>query len=91
MRVVNNLTKPGDVRRVDLASDIVRVQTADGQERVYRLSSELTVTCAWCGRVMGKKDGNGQSGITHSICLECSAKTLCNSDRNKSPSISRST
>ena len=83
MRVVNNLTKPGDVRRVDLASDIVRVQTADGQERVYRLSSELTVTCAWCGRVMGKKEGNGQSGITHSICPECSVKTFAESETQK--------
>ena len=83
MRVVNNLTKPGDIRRVDLASDIVRVQTADGQERVYRLSSELTVTYAWCGRVMGKKDGNGQSGITYSICPECTAKTLAECEAPK--------
>ena len=40
MRVVNKLTKPGDIRRVDLTPDFVRVQTSDGQERVYRLVPE---------------------------------------------------
>ncbi len=35
MRVVNNLTKPGDIRRVDLNPDTVRVLLADGTERVY--------------------------------------------------------
>ena len=42
MRVVNKLTKPGKIRRVDLNPDIVRIQTADGQDRVYRLVSEYT-------------------------------------------------
>jgi len=37
MRVVNKLTKPGDIRRVDLMPDTVRVQTSDGQDRLYRL------------------------------------------------------
>ena len=75
MRVVNKLTKPGDIRRVDLMPDTVRIQTSDGQERLYRLSTELTSVCAWCGKVLGKKEGNGQSGITHGICPECSTKT----------------
>jgi hypothetical protein len=35
MRVVNNLTKPGDIRRVDLTADTVRVVLADGTERLY--------------------------------------------------------
>ena len=39
MRVVNKLTKPGDIRRIDLTPDIVRVQTSDGQDRIYRLVS----------------------------------------------------
>jgi len=39
MRVVNNLTRPGGIRRVDLTPDTVRVQTSDGQDRVYRLTS----------------------------------------------------
>jgi len=42
MRVVNNLTKPGDIRRVDLMPDKVRIQTSDGQDRLYRLVSEYT-------------------------------------------------
>ena len=39
MRVVNNLTKPGDIRRVDLNPDIVRIQTHDGQDRIYKLAT----------------------------------------------------
>ena len=35
MRVVNKLTKPGDIRRVDLNLDTVRVVLANGTERVY--------------------------------------------------------
>jgi len=40
MRVVNRLTKPGGIRRVDLTPDTVRIQTRDGQDRVYRLIPE---------------------------------------------------
>lgn len=39
MRVVNKLTKPGDVCRIDLALDTVHVQTSDGYERIYRIVS----------------------------------------------------
>ena len=35
MRIVNNLTKPGDIRRIDLTSDTVRVVFANGTEKVY--------------------------------------------------------
>jgi len=75
MRVVNKLTKPGDIRRVDLTPDAVRVYTSDGQERLYRLSTdemasiEMTSIRAWCGEMPGKKEGNGQSGILHGIYL----------------------
>jgi len=44
MRVVNKLTKPGDIRRVDLMPDTVRVQMADGRDRIYRLTSEYCVS-----------------------------------------------
>jgi len=37
MIVINKLTKPGDIRRVDLMPDTVRIQTRDGQDRVYKL------------------------------------------------------
>jgi len=76
MMVVNKLTKPGGIRRVDLMPDTVRIQTRDGQDRVYRLSTEMTSICAWCGKVLGKKEGYGQSGITHGICPECASKIL---------------
>jgi hypothetical protein len=35
MIIVNKLTKPGDIRRVDLTPDTVRVVLQDGTERVY--------------------------------------------------------
>ncbi len=40
MIVINKLTKPGDIRRVELTLDTVRIQTHDGQERLYRLVNE---------------------------------------------------
>ncbi len=33
----------------------------------------ITVICAWCGRHLGIKDGDGQTGISHGICPECKA------------------
>lgn len=38
----------------------------DWQER-----GEIVVICAWCGKVMGKKPGLGQTGISHGMCDEC--------------------
>lgn len=35
MRVVNKLTKPGDIRRVDLNPDTVRVIFYDNTEKIY--------------------------------------------------------
>ncbi len=34
----------------------------------------LKVECAWCGKDMGEKDGQGEEGITHGICDECKAQ-----------------
>jgi len=31
----------------------------------------LKIVCAWCGKDMGEKDGEGVSGITHSIYPVC--------------------
>ena len=39
MRLVNRLASPGGIRRVDLAPDVVRIETSDGQNRVYKLVS----------------------------------------------------
>ena len=83
MRVINNLTKPGDIRRVDLTPDTVRVQTSDGQDRIYRISTEMAVSCSWCGKSLGKKEGNGQSGVTHGICPECADKTMTEYERGR--------
>lgn len=40
----------------------------------WRRLGEYIVMCAWCGKVIGKKNGQGQSGISHGMCPECSAK-----------------
>ena len=43
MRVVNKLTQPGNIRRVDIMPATVRIQTSDGQDRLYRLVSSADV------------------------------------------------
>jgi len=42
MRVINKLTEPGGIRRVDLMPDVVIVQTSDGQDRTYKLVPNST-------------------------------------------------
>ena len=34
----------------------------------------MKVICAWCGKDMGEKNGEGVKGISHSICEECLEK-----------------
>lgn len=34
----------------------------------------LKIVCAWCDRYMGERDGYGVTGVTHSICEQCSAE-----------------
>lgn len=34
----------------------------------------MKIVCAWCGRGMGEKDGEGIEGISHGICEECLSK-----------------
>lgn len=34
----------------------------------------LEIRCAWCDKFMGTKPGQGQTGVTHSICDECKGK-----------------
>jgi len=36
----------------------------------------IYIVCAWCNKAMGSKDGEGVSGVSHSICQECLAKVL---------------
>jgi hypothetical protein len=33
----------------------------------------MQVECAWCGRIVGEKDGLGRSGTTSGICEACFA------------------
>lgn len=76
MLVVNKLTKPGDIRRVDLEPDTVLVHLYGGKEKVYRLSTELKVVCAWCGKDMGNKPSQGVTGTSHGMCQECYNKNM---------------
>jgi CRISPR/Cas system-associated protein Cas10 (large subunit of type III CRISPR-Cas system) len=34
----------------------------------------LKITCAWCGKDCGTKDGQGVEGETSTICTECAKK-----------------
>jgi len=36
-----------------------------------RRGQGLKMVCAWCGKDMGEKEGEGIEGISHSICEEC--------------------
>jgi hypothetical protein len=36
----------------------------------------VIVECAWCGCIVGEKDGHGLSGITSGICGDCFATIL---------------
>lgn len=31
----------------------------------------MNITCAWCGKKLGEKDGQGVEGDSHSICDQC--------------------
>ena len=34
----------------------------------------MEVRCAWCGKSMGKVDGEGVEGVSHGMCEECLEK-----------------
>ena len=36
----------------------------------------MKIVCAWCGKDMGEKDGEGIEGTSHSICQNCLDKLL---------------
>jgi len=38
-----------------------------GKER----ATILKIICGWCGKDMGEKDGQGQTGITSGMCEQC--------------------
>jgi transposase-like protein len=36
----------------------------------------IKIECSYCKKDMGTKDGNGTTGVSHSICQECAEKIL---------------
>ena len=36
----------------------------------------MKVICAWCGKDLGSKEGNGIEGTSHSICDRCADKLV---------------
>ncbi len=36
----------------------------------------LTVICGKCKKYMGEKDGDGVTGVSHSMCEECWERTF---------------
>ena len=36
----------------------------------------LIVFCAWCGKALGTKDGEGVAGVSHGICPDCARRFL---------------
>ncbi len=34
----------------------------------------MKIRCAWCGKDMGEKDGEGVEGVSHSVCEDCYEK-----------------
>ena len=34
----------------------------------------MKIVCAWCGKDMGEKDGEGIEGISHGVCEQCLKK-----------------
>jgi hypothetical protein len=57
-------------------------ERADGREPVAaEPHTTLRIVCAWCGVVMGFKDGQGTTGDTHSCCPACLERQLAEVDR----------
>ncbi len=38
--------------------------------------TSLEVRCCVCGKLLGWKDGQGQTGVSHGFCETCAAKML---------------
>ena len=37
-------------------------------------SGKIKIICAWCGKEMGEKEGEGIEGISHGMCNKCAAE-----------------
>jgi len=56
--------KEGDMNRCETCTYSDECETSDS----------LQVRCAWCGKPLGSKPGQGTRGVTHRICEECTAR-----------------
>jgi len=45
----------------------------------------MKIVCAWCGKEMGEKEGEGIEGATHSICDECLEKLKQEAEKETKP------
>jgi hypothetical protein len=50
----------------------VEMKTGTGK----KVSQTMRIVCAYCGRCMGEKEGNGVEGDSHGICQECFGKRM---------------
>ena len=40
------------------------------------MATKLQIRCAWCGKDMGEKDGEGEEGTSDGICDDCLLKNF---------------
>jgi hypothetical protein len=40
------------------------------------VATVIVVLCAWCGKHLGTKDGQGVSGVSHGMCQDCARAFL---------------
>ncbi len=40
---------------------------------------KIKIICAWCGKDMGEKEGEGIEGVSHGMCNECAAEVQAKS------------
>jgi len=48
-----------------------------------KVSQTMKIVCAYCGRCIGEKEGNGVEGDSHGICQECFEKRMNGRNRGK--------
>jgi len=41
-----------------------------------KVRQTMKIVCAYCGRYIGEKEGNGVEGDSHGICQECFEKRM---------------
>lgn len=48
-----------------------RVSQILKRERDRQKHFQIIIVCAWCGKEIERKPGQGKHGISHGICQEC--------------------